>query len=89
MNIKLKERERKSCYSYLTFGEILFKFTESSEKFIAENHFLSWFIRNEKCKNRTDILNDTIRVCNLFLNNEFISSNTKKEIFLYLNQTKQ
>jgi len=87
--IKLKERKRKSCYSYLTFTEILLKFTDNSDKLIAENHFLSWFIRQEKCKNHTDIMNDTLRICSLYLNNEYISSNAKKEISLYLNQTKR
>lgn len=46
--IKYKERERKDCYSYLTFTEILLKFTENNEKFIAEKCFLLWFIKQEK-----------------------------------------
>ena len=86
--VKNREREKKNCYSYLTFTEILLKFTEHNDKFIAENYFLSLFIRNKKCKNHTNIMNDASRVCNLYLNNEYISSNAKKEISLYLNRTK-
>ena len=66
----------------------MLKFTEHNDKFIAENYFLSLFIRNKKCKNHTNIMNDASRVCNLYLNNEYISSNAKKEISLYLNRTK-
>ena len=86
--IKNRERERKKCYSYLTYAEILFKFTENAEKFIAEKSFLFWFIRPKKCKNQMDIMNYTITICNLFLKNEYVSSDTKKEILLYLNKTR-
>ena len=87
-SIKNLERDKKNCYSYLTLNEILLKFTENNDKIIAENHFLYWFIRQDKCKNQTDIMNDTIRICNLYLKNEYISKSAKKEISLYLNRTK-
>jgi glycosyltransferase involved in cell wall biosynthesis len=87
-SVKKKERERKNCYSFLTFSEILLKFTENNEKFIAEKCFLFWFIREERCKNNTDINKEAIRICNLYLSNKYIDLNTKKEISLYLNQTK-
>ena len=86
---KKRERERKNCYSYLTFSEILLKFTESRYKFIAEKNFLYWFIREKKCKNNTEIKNDAIRVCNLYLSDKYIPLKTKKEISLYLNPTQQ
>ena len=87
--VKIRERQRRNCYSFLTFIEILFIFTENSDKYIAESNLHMWFLNQEKCKNRTDIMNDVIRVCNLFLNCEYITSDTKKHIYLYLNQTKQ
>ena len=59
------------------------------DKIIAENWLSALFLNNDKCRNNTDIKNSSIRVCNLFLNNEYISSKTKNEIYLYLNQTKQ
>ena len=85
---KFRERKRKNCFSYLTFTEILLQFTEDSDKFIAEYYFLYFFIRNKKCTNQKDVASDAIRICNLYLNNEYISSKTKKEISLYLKQIK-
>lgn len=85
---KYREREKKNCYSYLTFTEFLLKFTDNIEKSLAEHYFLSLIIRHNKCKNQTGIMKEAIRVCNLFINNEYISSNTKKEISKYLNKLK-
>ena len=87
--IKLRERERKNCYSYLTLIEIVNKFTEENEKFIAEKCLYIWFLGQEKCRNNTSIMNYAIRVLNFFLNDEHIRSKTKKDINLYLNKTKQ
>jgi len=87
--IKYRERERKNCYSYLTFIEILIIFTGESDKFIAEKCLFMWFLNVKKCRNNTDIKDEAIRICNLFLNNEYISSNTKKKIYFYLNQAKK
>lgn len=88
-NIKQIERENKRCYSYLTFIEVLFKFTENSDKFIAEKYFLIFFLNQQKCRNNSGVKNDSIRICNLFLNNPYISSRTKRKIFIYLNPTHQ
>lgn len=85
---KYKERERKNCYSFLTFTEILLKFAENFEKYIAEYYFLTLIIRHKKCKNQTDIFKDVIRVCNLYIKNEYVSLNTKREISIYLNKIK-
>ena len=87
--VKLRERERKNCYSYLTLIEIVNKFTEDNEKFIAEKCLYIWFLSQEKCRNNTGIMNYAIRVLNFFLNDKHISSKTKKNINLYLNKTKQ
>jgi hypothetical protein len=87
--VKLRERQRRNCYSFLTFIEILFIFTGNSDKFIAEKSLHRWFLNQEICRNNTDIINDALRVFNLFLNCKYISSDTKKHIYLYLNQTKQ
>ena len=87
-HIKYLEREKKNCYSYLTFIEILIIFTEDTDKFIAEKCLINWFLKINKCRNNTHIKRDAIRICNLFLNNKYISSNTKKNIYFYLNQIK-
>ena len=87
--VKERERQIKNCYSYLTFIEVLIKFTENSDKFIAERCLYMWFFNQQNCRNNTNIINDAIRVLNLFLNNEYVTSDTKKDIYLYLNQTNQ
>ena len=85
------EREKRNCFSFLTFSEVLLLFTENnkSDKNIAEQNFLVSFFRNKNCRNKKDIINDTLRVSNLYLNNQYISSKTKNEISLYLNKIKQ
>ena len=88
-NMKSIERERKNCYSDLTFTEIMFLFTENnSDKHIAERCFHMWFLERDECKKQKDIMNYAIKICNLYLNNEYISSDTKDKISIYLNQSK-
>ena len=88
-NMKSIERERKNCYSYLTFLEITFLFTENNnDKNIAERCFHMWFLERDECKKQKDIMNYAIKICNLYLNNEYISSDTKAKISIYLNQTR-
>ena len=87
--IKNCQRERKNCYSYLTFTEIMFLFTENNyDKYIADRCFQLWFLERDECKKQKDIMNYAIKVCNLYLNNKYISSQTKIKIYLYLNQTR-
>ena len=87
--VKTRERERKKCYSYLTFIEILILFTEDIDKFIAEKYLFKFFLNQKKCRNNKIVKNDAIRICNLFLKNKYVSSNTKKKIYLYLNNFKK
>jgi len=84
--VKNRERQRKISYSYLTFSKVLLLFTENNEydKNIAENNFLYWFIQEKQCRNITEIINDTQRICRLYLDNKSISNNAKKEISYYL-----
>ena len=53
-------------------------------------NFLYWFIRGKNSKNSTEIKNNAIKVCNLYLSDEYIPFKTKKEIFFIfkLNTTK-
>ena len=89
--VKYDEREKRNCFSYITYTEALLLFSENNldDKKFAEISFLTWFLRSEKCNKKINIKNDIIRVCNLYLNNEYISSDTKKEILFYLNRTFQ
>ena len=47
-----------------------------------------WFLQKEECKKQNDTMNYAIKVCNLYLNNQYISNDTKVKISIYLNQTK-
>ena len=87
-NVKKREKKKKNCYSYLTFAEVLILYTENDkrDKKIAEFNFLRYFIRNEKCQNQTDIIDDTIRISNLYLKDKYINLKAKEEISLFLNQ---
>ena len=76
--IKFKERERKNCYSFLTFSEILLLFTENNknDKKIASNHFIQWYFKIGKCHYKKDIIKD--------MNNKYIAKSSKYEILSYL-----
>ena len=88
-NIKKRERERKNCYSYLTFIEIMYLFTENNcDKYIADRFFQLWFLEKDECKKQKETINYAIKLCNLYLNNQYISSDTKTKISIFLNQTK-
>ena len=88
--IKYKYRERKKCFSFLTFIEVLLLFTENSfeDKEIPSFYFKMFFLNNE-CRNKKSILKEAYNLCQLFLNNKFINKDIKKEINLYLNETKK
>ena len=84
--VKMLEREKKKCFSYLTFCEILLLFTENNaqDKKIASNHFLYWYMKKGKCHYKNGFINDTLKITNLFLKNPYISRNSKKEMIFNL-----
>ena len=65
---------------------ILYTENDKRDKKIAEFNFLRYFIRKEKCQNQTDIIDDTIRISNLYLKDKYINLKAKEEISLFLNQ---
>ena len=87
--IKTKERERKRCYSYLTFIYALYYFSENDEldKRMVSYYLLELFLNNT-CRNNTSILNDSIKVCREFLFNKYIKLDIKKEIISYFKEIK-
>ena len=85
--VKYRERERKNCYSYLTFIEVLILFTEKSDKFIAERCLDMWYFNQPKCKDNPDVMKDAIRVLNLFVNDNYVSPDIKNKVNSYLNKT--
>lgn len=81
MKIKLLMREKKRCYSYLTFIEITLLYTEQNkkDKEFAGKILLLYFLEHE-CRNNKYIIKEAIRICNLFFQNKFISLSLKKKI---------
>lgn len=88
-NIKYKYREKKKCFSFLTFIKVLFLFTENNieEKEIPSFYLLILFLNND-CRNNKNITKEAINLCKLFLYNEFINKDIKNQISIYLNETK-
>ena len=82
--IKTESRERRHCLSYITFSEVLLLFTGNniSDKNRAEGWFKNLIINNDKCNKKKDLIK---RICKLYLNDEYISQETKSEIKLLLN----
>ena len=67
----------------------MFLFTENNyDKYIADRCFQMWFLEKDECKKEKDTLNYAKKLCNLYLNNQYISSDTKKKILIFLNETK-
>ena len=65
----------------------MIRFTKSIDKFIAERVLYMWFFHQPKCRGDQVVMNDALRVLNLFLNDEYVSSESKKEINSYINET--
>ena len=88
--IKKKYRKRKKCYSYLTVIEVLLLCTENNfEDKEIPSYFLKQLFLNNECRKNTIILRESKNLCKLFLDDEFIKNDIKKEINIYLNETKK
>ena len=81
--IKAESRERKYCFSYINFLEVLLLFTgnDSYDKNRAEVWFKNFIRNNHKCNKKKDLIK---RIYKLYLNDEYISPKTKNEIKLLL-----
>ena len=75
------------CMSFLNYIEFLLMKTNNTieDKRIASAELKNWYIKNP-CKNNTYIEERGRYVCNLFIENEYIEDNIKKEIKLFLMQ---
>ena len=86
--IKDKFRERKKCFSYLTFIEVLFRFSENNiEDKVIPSYFLKAFFLDNECRNNKNIFKEAIKLSKLFLGNKYIKTDIKKEINIYLKET--
>ena len=72
-NIKYKFRERKKCFSFLTFIEVLLLFTENNiEDKEIPSFFLKQLFLNNECRKNKIIKSEAKHLCYLFLDNKFI-----------------
>ena len=74
------------CSSFINYIEFLLMKTNNTieDKQIASSELKNWYINNP-CKNNSYIEERGKFVCNLFLENEYIEENIKKEIKIFLN----
>ena len=59
---------------------ILFTENTKKDKKIASDHFIYWYIKKGRCFDKKDMIKDTIRISNLYLNNKYISKSVKNKI---------
>ena len=82
-DIKYKYRERKKCFSYLTFIEVLLLFTENNnEDKEIPSVFLKQLFLNNECRKNKIIKKEANKLCQLFLDNEYILKDIKNEIYI-------
>ena len=85
---KIKNRDNTMCLNYLYYAEFLLNNTINSiyDKKIASFELENWFL-NHKCKNSNNlnVREEAKKVCNLFLENQYIEEEEKNKIKNYLN----
>ena len=84
---KLKNGFNLSCFAYLNIIEILYDKTNNTneDKKIPFNLFDKLILKNQ-CKNNMKIREQALKICELFLNNEYISSKDKEKIKIFFKQ---
>ena len=86
---KYKDNDNLKCNSFLNSIEFFLIKTDDSyyDKEIA-SHTLKRYYLNNNCRNNIYARERGIKVSKLFLENQFISNDTKNEILLFLNESK-
>ena len=87
-DIKFKFREKKKCFSFLTFIEVLLLFTDNNieDKELA-SYFLKQLFLDNYCRKNKNISTEAINLCKLFLENKYIKKDIKNEIRSYINES--
>ena len=90
-NEKEKANNNLSCLAYVKYSEFLLIYTNNTvfDKRIASFELDEWLLKNNRCRNNTFIREDAIKICNLFLQNEYIKSEIKNKIKIFLNETNE
>ena len=84
---QIKDGFNLSCFAYLSIIEILLNKTQNTinDKKIAFTQFEKLFLNNQ-CKNNLKNREKALYICNLFLQNEYISFEDKRKMDIYLNK---
>ena len=86
---KVKESQANDlfCSSYINYIEFILMKTNNTikDKKIASYELKKWYFNNDKCVHNTFIKKRAKRLCFLFLKNEYIEVQVKKEIRNFLN----
>ena len=90
-NEKRKVKNDLSCLAYVKYSEFLLINTNNTifDKKIASFELDEWFLNSNDCRNNSFIREDAIKICNLFLQNEYIESQIKNKIKIFLNGTNE
>jgi glycosyltransferase involved in cell wall biosynthesis len=87
---KNKNKENLKCLGYINFIEFMLIKTNNNiiDKNIPSRELKVYFLKN-KCRFNKNIRKRAIKVLKLFLRNDYIRNEIKKEILFFLNETRQ
>ena len=85
--IKYEDIINNKCFEYLNFLEILFKNTKNTfeDKKIAFSQLEEWYLNKLFCRNNKNTRERAIEVFKLYLNNEYVSKEDKKNLEDFIN----
>ena len=85
--IKYENIINDKCFEYLNFLEILFKNTKNTfeDKKIAFSQLEEWYLNKLFCRNNKNTRERAIEVFKLYLNNEYVSKEDKKNLEDFMN----
>ena len=85
--IKIENIINNKCFEYLNFLEILFKNTKNTfeDKKIAFSQLEEWYLNKLFCRNNKNTRERAIEVFKLYLNNEYVSKEDKKNLEDFMN----
>ena len=81
---KMMVREKYTCQNYLSYIE--FVFSKSNNDLKLASFAIEYFFLNNECRGDIKIRDEAIRICKLFLVNQYIEQELKDKINSYLNE---
>ena len=90
-NEKQKIKKNLSCLAYIKYSEFLLIYTNNTifDKKIASFELDEWFLKSNDCRSNLFVREDAIKICNLFLQNEYIESQIKNKIKDFLKEVNE